>query len=94
MKHNDDKQPRLAMDLPPREIPFDKDITLDDKRQFFKPQDVAHMLSVSNEHVRHLLECGKLESVLIGESDDPERKRVRVTRRSLNIFINNRRHNA
>jgi len=82
---------------PPRDAAqldfWDEDIHLPSSKQMFRVDEVAKLLEISNNQVRNLCESGAMESVPINTTLEPvpERVHIRITRRSVEAFINTRR---
>lgn len=86
---------KLSPITPPKEqLEFwERDIQIPVNRVFFRIDEVAKYLMISNQQVRDLTNNGELEGVPMNSPLDPETKRrhIRITKRSIEEFVNRRR---
>lgn len=75
---------------------WDQDIALHSSKLLYRIDETAKVLEVSNQQVRNLADTGELEGVAINSALDPgtERRHIRITRRSIENFINTRRRSV
>ena len=80
------------LDPPPEQLElWEQDIRVPTKKVLFRIDEVATLLEVSTDQVRLLADSGALESIPISVAVDPERTHRRITARSIEAFLNQRR---
>jgi hypothetical protein len=63
------------------------------KKALWRIPEAAEELSVSERHVRNLLDCGELETVCVNsesKTPDSQRAHIRITAKSILNFIERR----
>jgi len=82
-----------VMDVPQQS--YERDIRLDSDKQLWRFDETQEVLGLSRYQIDCLLDCGELEAVPVSVNPTTARRtHRRITKRSIEAFINRRRRMA